>query len=137
MRELRFRAWDKKRKKMINFDLGSIYGYEGEQCGVVLPDGIMLNYNSGYDDRGINNELEIIQFAGLKDKNGVEICEMDVLSDDSGNLALVKWVQPNASFEIVDKDEIIENGLECEELNYIIDCTNGWVGLFVVGVSEQ
>ena len=66
MREIKFRAWDKKNNKMITrvdeYDeifLPIIYGEEE-------------NYNA-------------MQFVGLKDKNGREIYEGDIVSLDSWN----------------------------------------------------
>ena len=70
MKENKFRAWDGE--KMIPFTLGDIYGYEGEVCGVLLPDGTLLNSQSGYrrDDSGVNSSLTIMPYTGLKVKNG-------------------------------------------------------------------
>ncbi len=64
-REIKFRAWVPKRKRMIFFWLfGTDEGYhiqEQEQL----------------------EECEIMQFTGLKDKNGKEIYEGDVLTNSN------------------------------------------------------
>ncbi len=82
MREFKFRAWDKKKKKYCYFDFKSIYGYEGETNGVILPDGrTNLNYNSGYGNEGHNKDLVIEQYVGFKVKNNKELFEGDIITD--------------------------------------------------------
>jgi len=61
MKEIKFRAWDKQDKEMLEpFDLYSI--------GIV-------NGENGYDPK----YYILLQYTGLKDKNGKEIYEGDIL----------------------------------------------------------
>lgn len=62
MRQIRFRAWNKTTKTMV--DLQKITPFATELPGLFIP----------HDD-----DLILMQFTGLHDKNGKEIWEGDIL----------------------------------------------------------
>jgi len=91
MREFRFRVWDKSRGKFHN---------SGNLHVQVSPYG-QLCWSFGMNCEPIPpNEADnwvLMQYTGLKDKNGVEIYEGDVLSIE-GFAVEVLWEQERAKF---------------------------------------
>ena len=91
MREVKFRAWLKRRRTkimckvtMINFDLKSVYLLDHER-------GVELGW---YDF----NEIELLEYTNLKDKNGVEIYEGDVVESQLGIKYEVCFFEPSGAF---------------------------------------
>ena len=106
-REIKFRAWDKRNNKFADyFDL--TFNPQQEQgCHI---DSVFHEHNEQYQNYN-NENVILMQYTGLKDKNGVDIYEGDVMSINHKTYTY-KVVFENGSFKLYHlKDSLAEWGL--------------------------
>jgi len=111
IRDIKFRAWIKEQKQMVE-----VIELNFHQATIAS---IYDDYTNGEQEWDLEDfkNVELMQYVGLKDKDGTEIYEGDILFDESDeHTGLVNFNEGGFAFSFENITEPLANNHWCMEV---------------------
>jgi hypothetical protein len=112
-REIKFRCWDEK--AVMNGGSSYMVYFDGEPFLDSMDGELRIRSNVNFS---ANDLSPLMQFTGLKDKNGKDIYHHDIIDTESGRFTVV-WDADAAAFRYHDTQGNSESPLNYDHLEVI------------------
>ena len=101
MRDIKFRAYDTEIEEMTYFNSDDYILQYGDVLRMFIDDYDDFG-NPEYSYESVKDKVELMQYTGLKGKNGVKIYEGDIVKDvDDGKIGVIKFIENMTGFFLV------------------------------------